>query len=254
MTDAFPTGPLGVRGDVPSLLAFDPYSPPGAADLAFMGLEGLRADLPAEKLDVPIGTLDAMLADRSASFTRRAQGHCRRHPVSEIHYPTLLLDDVTRGMLDALETSPAAVAMLTRSTDEMHLVAQEEGVEIPIGIDHLELADGDPTCDHHACLSLRLPLGRGITWTPGRIEGALLPDTIGAVVAGMALRDIVSHPLLDAHDLVVTDWDEGGLDVDMTGRTSSVWRVDRRHRNNRSLPVLAQLRGCSIKTAQPTET
>lgn len=88
--------------------------------------------------------------------------------------------------------------------------------------DHLTIMDGATGemiafVDHSSPPDDRNPLGRvrleeGVEWeTGGTLVVRGLPATALVAAVGRPLRDLVSHPVLDAHPLVVTGIEDDGM-------------------------------------------
>jgi hypothetical protein len=70
--------------------------------------------------------------------------------------------------------------------------------------------------------------GNGAFWLQtGRLDVPALPDTISGLCRGRALRDVVSHPVLDGHPLRIVDvehWD--GVDTLVTDHRARPATID----------------------------
>jgi hypothetical protein len=118
---------------------------------------------------------------------------------------TLTMDRISAEIAAHLCIDPATACALAYWIDD-HLTIEDGATgEMIASIDHSEAPDA------------RNPLGRvrletGVEWeTGGKLVVRDLPATVLAAAVGRPLRELVSHPVLDAHALVVTGVEDDGM-------------------------------------------
>lgn len=190
------------------------------ADMGVMGLGhliGIQATLWSRHVHI----IDRMLADHSREFLWKVRRHLSEHPSPEHDYAHLRIDPVTSAALEGMSTSIAGVTMLTRCPEDRLLMPAGADEAHTMAIDIVEIVHEG---EQEPFLLVTLPLGGGLTWEVDRIHGITsMPDTIAAGIAGAPLRDVVSHPLLDAMPLRVREWDGETLRVEIDGRAARVF-------------------------------
>lgn len=118
---------------------------------------------------------------------------------------TLTMDHISAGIAAHLCIDPATACALAYWIEDGLVIEDGATKEMIAFIDHSE-APND-----------RNPLGRvrltqGVEWeTGGNLIVQDLPATTLNAAIGRPLRDLVSHPILDAHPLVVTGIQDTGM-------------------------------------------
>lgn len=115
------------------------------------------------------------------------------------------IDAVTRDILSTQGISPAWIVLLAALTRSFVVM---DGAGSPVM--RIETLDSD---DEAPLITPTVQLGGGVRWTG---EGVLvhgLPETIRHGLPGRALRDVVSHPVLDRHAFIITELRGPQIDI-----------------------------------------
>lgn len=138
------------------------------------------------------------------------------------NYPELLgrmtivpIDRITAELLVHKGLDPAAVCVVAAHTLSLTQIVDKLGE--PGCVLHVFI-DAQDTSSSSECLT-SVVIGDGVIWNSRGTLATTLPETIGISAIGRPLRDVVSHPVLDLHDITIT-----GLTDDMDGFVTDVSR------------------------------
>lgn len=113
------------------------------------------------------------------------------------HRPTMLLDRVTAELCAAACCDPAAACAIAIVMDERISIEDAATGERVLFLD-----DSDPP-DSPSCLT-QVWVAPGIQWDTVGTLRLVLPDLTFSAAIGRPLKDVVTHPVLDRHPLVIT--------------------------------------------------
>lgn len=108
------------------------------------------------------------------------------------------IDAVSRDLLADLDISPAWLVLLAAMRESFTLTT-------PDGHDVVAVSTLGGDKENAPLLSLSIALGRGVSWRGEGIVVPNVPDTIRADLHGRRLQDLVAHPVLDAHRLLISE-------------------------------------------------
>lgn len=149
------------------------------------------------------------LWDSSSGAVRSLGRHLKEHvPHGQPGSVATMVDIVSLDLLREKEISCAWLMFLSALLESCTLSLHPDAVIADIILNQ-------PPYDEEPVLSLSIHLGQGIRWTgEGVILADDLPEGLTTCMAGRRLSEIITHPVLDRHDLVVREvWDNGLLDV-----------------------------------------
>lgn len=196
-------------------------------DLAVMGLGGLW-EMAGVSADDPrwsdwYDRATAAIGSQDAATTQRVADHLIARPGNRGgDWDRLLVDPVTMDVIDGRGANPVMLALMTRLHDDMVLepMGGEGGqpLLLAIGI-HDALHDGAV----EPFLLVGMDLG-GVSWECDRVEMLTgdIPATLAIAIEGRPLRDVVSHRLLDRHDMTVVEWSAPNLIIRHDGEIRRV--------------------------------
>jgi len=232
-----PRGPLTVpwwmMREIAGKVAGDSITPPAWAirdDLAAIGLDGLwevSAGHEDEAAWQPWAErATAAIASRDAALTQRVADHLIAHPGNRGNdWDNLLIEPVTMSIVEGHGANPVVLALFTRLHDDMALHVDGGASTTLIEI-HDAMHEGAP----EPFLKLAMDLG-GALWEGDRVElvDGDLPETLAIAIEGLPLRRVVSHPLLDRHDITVVEWSAPNIIIRHDGEIRRVldWTPNR---------------------------
>lgn len=198
------------------------------SDLAFLGIpemvnmSGVDDDDPA--WDPIIAAYRTLLTDASPRAATRILAHIQRSPsMDDTLYGSILVDPITRGVVEAMGNSLAGLVMMTRSHEDMAL---QVGDDLSGGTQSVAIDIDDVKHEGEVLpfLTMAMELGDGVHLEAGRLEITLdIPETMLTILPGMRLADFISHPLLDPHDTRIRSWDGISLHLDYDGMATSAF-------------------------------
>lgn len=223
-------GPLGVHPwilrEIASAAGSDsPNARMTRSDLAFIGAPQVADmamtadDDPA--WDAPMAAFARLLTDRSPEATARILAHVTSVAGMDGElYDTIMVDPIIDHVATMLGNSVAGLVMMTRIHEDQALNWADagDGDERTVAIDLEDVGYGDEVLPF---LTIGFEIAEGIHLEAGRLEVLQrLPESIGAALPGMRLRDLISHPLLDPFDVRIRSFDGMSvqLDHDATAR------------------------------------
>jgi len=161
---------------------------------------GIAAGQPGhrERLD---HLLTAGLRDRSQPRTVATGLHLFRHgPKKGAGCLATCFDEVGLALLEHMGLSPSWILLMAAVVGdvEIHDDVSARGGFPMLRINHISIDDDEPI------MLLSIRIGDGVEWTgEGVILKNELPETILGQAVGRPLRTIVSHPVVDRHDLSI---------------------------------------------------
>lgn len=203
--------PYDLITDIADRADTTPYGRMVYGDLQFIGIEGIASGNPGIFWKPHIERLNAFLTDVSPEATARILARVRACNEGGAEISKIMVDPVTRDLIEERGCSVAAVALLYRMADQVTVTADDLGDD-RIRV-HLPFYYVDGTIKRR--LNLETDLGGGVTWHSNRLElQGEIPETLATSIVGRRLRDIVSHPVLDRHHMTVTECDEGVIHIE----------------------------------------
>ena len=152
---------------------------------------GMPADMVAARIEKALSGCDTAMSRACLDHARDIPGSVSR----------IVLDLMAHGRCDA-------AAWLT-------VLPHVEWINLPgeMGGRTVVTRNGDEELGRMAIFDTHVDLGQGVTWLGGGIidislSRRTLPTTLTDASIGRPLRDVISHPALDKHPLIVEDYAE----------------------------------------------
>lgn len=147
------------------------------------------------------------LEDAEQALSDIIEGHDDRFRTviaKHLDRPERLLDRITAELAAAAGCDPATACAIARILDGDANIQNSADDKIVLYVD-----EAHPSSSEH-CLT-RVWVSEDVLWDAvGRLL-VTMPETTLSAAIGRKLRDVVSHPVLDRHDLTVTGADNIGL-------------------------------------------